>query len=239
MSQNEASWQTVALARLQEASKKHGRIGKAKSRNGCAECKRRRVKCDEERPECNRCVSSGRKCPGYVESPSSKSTSPISSRNSSASPPVDTIIHVSPTTAYLNDERRQLDFFISHAAPRLAGNFDQDFWCGSVLQAAQHEPVILDCLLAISTLYEHPQYVISYQSKGETRQAAFELVGRTEKSPHGDAGALIDLNHAKALKYYNRAIKGFRQQMNDGTVSKHMEKSVIRPRGHHVESQPA
>ncbi|EFQ98210.1 hypothetical protein MGYG_01246 [Nannizzia gypsea CBS 118893] len=33
-----------------------------KSRNGCFECKRRRIKCDEEKPACVRCVSGFYKC---------------------------------------------------------------------------------------------------------------------------------------------------------------------------------
>ncbi|KAK2867952.1 hypothetical protein FQN49_003304 [Arthroderma sp. PD_2] len=33
-----------------------------KSRNGCFECKRRRIKCDEEKPACIRCVSGFYKC---------------------------------------------------------------------------------------------------------------------------------------------------------------------------------
>ena len=217
MTLTEPDWQIAALARLQEASKKHRRLGKPKSRNGCSTCKQRRVKCDEIQPECNRCLSSGRICPGYAESSSSRSSSPHSTIASSARSPLGSDVSLSINLH--DDEKRQLDFFVSHAAPRLAGNFDQGFWCGSVLQAAQHEPVILDCLLAISTLYEHPQYVISYRSKSEKRQGAFELVKRGQRLVQRHNGSPIDVNHAKALKFYNRAIKGYRQQMNDGSAS--------------------
>ena len=34
-------------------------------RAGCNNCKNRRVKCDEMRPQCNKCVKSGRFCDGY------------------------------------------------------------------------------------------------------------------------------------------------------------------------------
>ncbi|EAW19357.1 Zn(II)2Cys6 transcription factor domain-containing protein [Aspergillus fischeri NRRL 181] len=46
------------------------RTGVSRSRNGCLTCKIRRVKCDEEKPTCRRCRSTGRKCDGYA-SPSS------------------------------------------------------------------------------------------------------------------------------------------------------------------------
>ncbi|KAL6237433.1 hypothetical protein BDW75DRAFT_82725 [Aspergillus navahoensis] len=38
-----------------------------KSRNGCARCKSKRVKCGEEKPHCSRCVRLGVRCPGYVK----------------------------------------------------------------------------------------------------------------------------------------------------------------------------
>ncbi|KAE8147682.1 fungal-specific transcription factor domain-containing protein [Aspergillus avenaceus] len=39
-----------------------------KSRNGCARCKSKRVKCGEEKPHCARCTRLGVGCPGYVQS---------------------------------------------------------------------------------------------------------------------------------------------------------------------------
>ncbi|EPS30691.1 hypothetical protein PDE_05643 [Penicillium oxalicum 114-2] len=39
-----------------------------KSRNGCARCKSKRVKCGEEKPQCSRCIRLGVRCPGYVQS---------------------------------------------------------------------------------------------------------------------------------------------------------------------------
>ncbi|KAJ9270584.1 transcriptional regulator family: Fungal Specific TF [Paecilomyces variotii] len=42
--------------------------GVKKSRNGCARCKSKRLKCDEQKPDCGRCSRLGVKCPGYVQS---------------------------------------------------------------------------------------------------------------------------------------------------------------------------
>ncbi|KAI0405285.1 hypothetical protein F4802DRAFT_191432 [Xylaria palmicola] len=41
------------------------RAAHAKARTGCLTCKRRRVKCDEAKPACARCVKSGHGCAGY------------------------------------------------------------------------------------------------------------------------------------------------------------------------------
>lgn len=36
-----------------------------KRSTGCFECRKRKVRCDEAKPECNTCVRRGTKCPGY------------------------------------------------------------------------------------------------------------------------------------------------------------------------------
>ncbi|KAH8681669.1 fungal-specific transcription factor domain-containing protein [Xylariales sp. PMI_506] len=41
---------------------------KTRSRNGCPQCKAKRLKCDETKPECLMCQKNGRKCPGYSQS---------------------------------------------------------------------------------------------------------------------------------------------------------------------------
>ncbi len=47
-----------------------------RSRNGCIDCKKAKVKCDEERPFCGTCKRRGRRCSGYVAIP--KGHSPTS-----------------------------------------------------------------------------------------------------------------------------------------------------------------
>ncbi|KAM5381820.1 hypothetical protein ACJZ2D_002810 [Fusarium nematophilum] len=37
-----------------------------KSRRGCLVCKRRKLKCDEQEPSCQRCIKIGVECPGYT-----------------------------------------------------------------------------------------------------------------------------------------------------------------------------
>ncbi|KAK4126656.1 hypothetical protein N657DRAFT_643442 [Parathielavia appendiculata] len=48
-----------------DAAKKRTRASKPKVRTGCITCKIRRVKCDEGKPACLRCTSTGRTCDGY------------------------------------------------------------------------------------------------------------------------------------------------------------------------------
>ncbi|KAI0108579.1 hypothetical protein GGR51DRAFT_558890 [Nemania sp. FL0031] len=62
----------------------------AKARTGCLTCKKRRVKCDEARPTCARCVKAGHRCAGYQSwadlQPSSSRASNSSDSGSSKHP---------------------------------------------------------------------------------------------------------------------------------------------------------
>ncbi|CAG8957931.1 hypothetical protein HYFRA_00000273 [Hymenoscyphus fraxineus] len=48
-------------------------VNTGKPSRGCYMCRARRIKCDEGRPSCNRCLKSKRTCPGYREMPESSS----------------------------------------------------------------------------------------------------------------------------------------------------------------------
>ncbi|QSZ36950.1 hypothetical protein DSL72_009041 [Monilinia vaccinii-corymbosi] len=61
------------------------RASRPKVKTGCKHCKIRRVKCDETRPQCTKCVRSGRQCDGYPYNPRNKhvkNTLPIAPRPS-------------------------------------------------------------------------------------------------------------------------------------------------------------
>ncbi|KAJ0165805.1 hypothetical protein CTA2_9946 [Colletotrichum tanaceti] len=119
------------------------RLGAAKVKTGCITCKIRRVKCDEARPACNRCVSTGRKCDGYVTPPTGAYSW---GQLLGARPP--------PTEAAPDAELRQLAFFRRTVAPALSGVLDSYFWTHLVPQFARQQPAARHAMLAISSLYE-------------------------------------------------------------------------------------
>ncbi|KKA27389.1 hypothetical protein TD95_000495 [Thielaviopsis punctulata] len=57
-----------------EQKQKRPRQSKPKVKTGCSNCKQRRIKCDEKRPECTQCTRSNRTCTGYP--PPSRSARP-------------------------------------------------------------------------------------------------------------------------------------------------------------------
>lgn len=148
--ENTPSWHAVAVANLQKARKANGRLGSKKSRAGCVTCKIRHVKCDEAKPACKRCQSTGRVCDGYSD---------ISPRAKDLTPGMSPAVNQISTLSLKQNELQTFDYFLSLAAPRLSGGLDQDFWCGRVLQLCHAEPYVRDAALAISTLYRHPQYL--------------------------------------------------------------------------------
>ncbi|OTA56587.1 hypothetical protein K449DRAFT_387321 [Hypoxylon sp. EC38] len=117
------------------------RKGNPKVRTGCLTCKVRKVKCDEGKPNCRRCVSTGRKCDGYALPPSSSGLSWHRPR------------HLFPNVDDVS-ERRALQFFCKAAGPSLSGPMDPYFWTHLVIQFSTFEPAVRHSVVAISSLYE-------------------------------------------------------------------------------------
>ncbi|KAF5630104.1 hypothetical protein F52700_7462 [Fusarium sp. NRRL 52700] len=102
----------------------------------------RRVKCDEARPSCLRCMSTGRTCDGYEETAAEQVLQDL--------PPIQTVI-----AGYGNSqEARSIQFFIERTLSQLTSFFPDEFWGISVLQIAQYEPSISHALVSFSAYHE-------------------------------------------------------------------------------------
>ncbi|KAK3323536.1 hypothetical protein B0T19DRAFT_443031 [Cercophora scortea] len=123
------------------------RKGMQKVRTGCHTCKVRKVKCDEAKPHCTRCSSTGRKCDGYPRLPHGVYS-------------WDELLSIRPiipavTSRHSSQESRALDFFRHAVAPAFSGYQDDDyFWLTLVTQASYHEPAVRHAVVAISAIYE-------------------------------------------------------------------------------------
>ncbi|KAI1319812.1 hypothetical protein F5Y16DRAFT_405822 [Xylariaceae sp. FL0255] len=119
------------------------RKGSPKVRTGCKTCKVRKVKCDEGKPHCKRCTSTGRQCDGYVT---------VSTAEESA------LIWHRPRYMFPNvndpSEKRSLRFFCDIAAPGLSGPMDPYFWTHLVMQFSTFEPAVRHSLVAVGALVE-------------------------------------------------------------------------------------
>lgn len=78
---------------------------------------------------------------------------------------------------------------------------------------AQQEPFIIDSVLAISVLYEHPQYLGSFSG------SVGESPGPDTPGVSWEGSQVPDEHLARALKYYNSSIQRFTAEMNHGKSS--------------------
>jgi hypothetical protein len=136
----------------------------------------RHVKCDEAKPECLKCTTTGRKCDGY---PDPKVTKPKNKRTTgreatllsrSATPDRQLQIHIGNAK-----ERRALEFFFHRTAPQLSGFFSRAFWNGCVLQISINEPTIRYAMVAVSAMYEDEGMVGFSPVAGTKGHTAFAL----------------------------------------------------------------
>ncbi|KAI5459648.1 hypothetical protein BGZ63DRAFT_388448 [Mariannaea sp. PMI_226] len=148
-----------------------GRKGNKKVRTGCITCKIRKVKCDEARPHCLRCVKSHRKCDGY-QTPSPRSTQ--GAMSPSPTPGFESSSSASQTA-------RAFDYYRTRSAGVLSGKLDNDFWGGLVLRLSATEPAVHHAILAVSSLHEYVD-VKSATGRELNRTFAFREYGNAIRS---------------------------------------------------------
>ncbi|KAK5222109.1 hypothetical protein LTR72_006366 [Exophiala xenobiotica] len=125
---------------MTEAEKPHEVAKKVRQRSnrGCITCRIRRVKCDEGRPSCDRCLKTGRHCDGY---PAPKEPVPIA------------FVMLVPTSnppECHSVSRRAFQYFHQVCAPALMNYGSQFFWNQLVLQACHHDESIKHLIIAAS-----------------------------------------------------------------------------------------
>lgn len=119
----------------------------------------RKVKCDEARPSCERCVKAGRICDGYRDQQPATArgmTLAIRSARRASRTPTPDSVHVSlPSWMATADPRETLafDFYIRRVAPVLAGEFDSHFWAGLVPRLCQAEPAVRHAVFSLGAVF--------------------------------------------------------------------------------------
>ena len=118
----------------------------------------RRVKCDETRPECERCTKAGRTCDGYASS-----TTSHQSRRALATAVRQ--LHVAgPASRVLGDplpvdDAACFDFFRLCTASMTGSVLPGEFWTGQLLQASHAEPAVWRAVVAIGALHRRWEHV--------------------------------------------------------------------------------
>jgi hypothetical protein len=115
------------------------------------------VKCDEAKPECLRCVHSGRTCDGYAQNlKHSKEPAPRTARP--IAPAVTTLASSSPLQvipfAGTKSEQRTFSYFLLETIPQVCGIHHSPFWLQHVLQACHHNLAVRHAAIAMGALHE-------------------------------------------------------------------------------------
>ncbi|GIJ83045.1 hypothetical protein Asppvi_001562 [Aspergillus pseudoviridinutans] len=167
-----------------------------RSRNGCTTCKIRKVKCGEEKPNCIRCTSTGRKC----DYPSPAPSRHASTSASSVVPVLDRPLSLSPSRVWL--ERRAFAHYAQHAASFIGGGLEIDFWVGVLTQVCRTEPAVWDAINAISALFENPD----------------PCIDPVWPRQNNNGSQVLRPSHRDALRWYSRSLATMRRQIDRGSV---------------------
>lgn len=106
----------------------------------------RRIKCDESKPICQRCSTTGRKCDGYSSDITISSLTPEKSTN--------LIQRIAVHPLGSAEEKRGFDFFLRNTAAELSGYYDSSFWEKLILAASTQKPFLRHAVIALGALHE-------------------------------------------------------------------------------------
>ncbi|KAK2813610.1 hypothetical protein FQN50_000005 [Emmonsiellopsis sp. PD_5] len=175
---------------------KRKRASAPRVRTGCSTCKIRHVKCDEEKPECRQCTSTGRKCDGYQPVNKQEHQKPQRQHldrlrySSSASPaPLLSADHRVVLRPGTRTERHYVELFCSRTAGAFSGYFQSGLWDYLLPQLSQSNAAVRHAVTAISAIH-HEKYL--------------RASGALQALPPVDISS--EENEKFALHQYNKAI---------------------------------
>ncbi|KAL2208713.1 hypothetical protein CC79DRAFT_582197 [Sarocladium strictum] len=146
-----------------------------KAKTGCRTCRIRRVRCDEHKPSCVRCTSTGRTCDGYDSlSPSSSPSSSSSAVSASPSPPRSEPLNAAADLRLTlprqnSQEVRSYHYFLQVTAPSLAGAFHSDFWLAEVPRVCLSDAAIWHAIVSLASAHE------DFADNGRSSESSFAL----------------------------------------------------------------
>jgi hypothetical protein len=161
------------------------------------------IKCDELKPACLKCTSTGRKCDGYVPPPPRRSRNQNALVETQSSMVPTKGLPLFPTTAS-SSEMRALEYFCVRTAPNMGMHFDADFWKSFMIPASMAEPALRHAMVAVGIFAARREVfgysetaVLRTQSDLDSLPISFPSRGRT--SDGDDVVALSSYNKSVSL----------------------------------------
>ncbi|KIW30542.1 uncharacterized protein PV07_06280 [Cladophialophora immunda] len=132
-------------------------------KTGCRTCKVRKIKCDENRPACRRCVSTGRVCDGYgvLGSEVNFYIHPLRAPGSIGSVGYLQRPRVYPFTG-TTEEWQYLEWFKYRTSKKIPGASILALWDPLLYSACWSEPAVLHAVLSLSSVHRREVYESDY-----------------------------------------------------------------------------
>lgn len=147
------------------------RTQRPRSTKGCQTCKHRRVKCDESKPNCQRCIKAGRQCEYVAEGYhllNRKFVVYSAPRELSTTPDLDT------------PDKQALHYFRCRAATEMTAPFQSMLWRECIFRFAERHDFVMSALVALSTM--HQSYSQEADSRARLQADANRLYNKAMKS---------------------------------------------------------
>ncbi|PYH88966.1 hypothetical protein BO71DRAFT_403440 [Aspergillus ellipticus CBS 707.79] len=142
-------------SRLNKSGQQRQKRWSKRVQTGCVTCRIRHVKCDETKPSCRRCTSTGRKCDGYAD----PSTSADKRKKKQGSVQIVGYVHVAQMPSAWDSlggepvENESFHFFRLVTTSNLSGFFDFGFWSYRLLQVSHQYPALWHAMTALARLH--------------------------------------------------------------------------------------
>ena len=169
--------------------KKQVRASRPKVRTGCRTCKRRRIKCDQQKPHCNRCVKAKVECEGYGIFIPFHSSTCLQSQHKLPIPP--TASHgfifyrgLNSLSQLTEFESASYDFARQCTVADLSTLQCVHFWTNSVLAGCHSDPAILHAILALGAAHRSHSLNLPNEPMASTKsfsQVAYTHYGKAIK----------------------------------------------------------
>lgn len=129
-----------------------------KVKTGCLTCRKRRIKCDERKPQCLRCEGRHTRCEYQIPQPRIFQYEPLEGKYVQSKPTdTSTTVHRQPRFgSFTTEELRSIYFYIHRTGPIVAkyGHSRYDFWTQILPSAAFKYPAVKHCLAALALVDE-------------------------------------------------------------------------------------
>jgi len=143
------------------------RKSRPRTKTGCFTCRIRRIKCDEGRPSCNKCLISGRIC----DAPIDEDEESLQNHN----------WHFAFGSNFEKSAREQrcFHYFRDRTTSALSGyNIHSRFWHNIVLQISHSSPAIFHAALALGSLQEHLEAGLTFEPRHKSYRFLYQQINK-------------------------------------------------------------